>query len=116
MNIGQKIRELRKSRGMSQEELASMLGYRSYTTIQKWESGVSEPPFKVAHKLSEIFDTDLDELAGTASDSHTLPSGLIDKYFSLNDIGRSKLIERADELIQMGYTREMDLKRGHSSA
>lgn len=40
-----------------------MLGYKSFTTIQKWESGVSEPPLKALKKLSEIFNIDMNDLA-----------------------------------------------------
>ena len=31
--------------------------------IQKWESGVSEPPLKALKKLSEIFNIDMNDLA-----------------------------------------------------
>lgn len=51
--LGDNIRKYRKIRGLSQDQIAESLGYKNYTTIQKWESGVSEPPFK---KLSEIAD------------------------------------------------------------
>ena len=39
--IGENIKFLRSKSEMSQEELADKLGYKSYTTITKWESGVS---------------------------------------------------------------------------
>jgi transcriptional regulator with XRE-family HTH domain len=60
--LARNIRYLRKKQGMSQEELAERLGYKSYTTIQKWESGVSEPPLKTAHEIAHIFDVDIDDL------------------------------------------------------
>ena len=41
MEFSSNLRYLRKERGMSQDELADKLGYKSFTTIQKWESGVS---------------------------------------------------------------------------
>lgn len=63
MCLAENIRFLRKKKNMSQEELASLLGYKSYTTIQKWESGASEPPLKSLRKMSEIFDTDMDAMA-----------------------------------------------------
>ena len=47
---------------MSQDELAEKLGYKSYTTIQKWESGASEPPIGVAQKIALLFHVDLDDL------------------------------------------------------
>ena len=40
MELGEKLQQLRKSRGMTQEELAEAL-FVSRTAISKWESGVS---------------------------------------------------------------------------
>ena len=62
MALAQNIRYLRRKQGWSQDILAEKLGYKSYTTIQKWESGVSEPPLKVVHKLAKIFNVDIDLL------------------------------------------------------
>lgn len=63
MCLGENIRFLRTKKGYSQDDIANMLGYRSFTTIQKWESGVSEPPLKALKKLSEIFNIDMNDLA-----------------------------------------------------
>ena len=60
LSPGYNIRKIRREKNMSQEELANKLGYKSYTTIQKWESGISDPPFKVLKKLSCIFNVDID--------------------------------------------------------
>ena len=43
MGFSNNIRFLRKQRNLTQEELAEMVGYKSFTTIQKWEAGDSEP-------------------------------------------------------------------------
>ena len=56
------IRFLRKRAEMSQDKLAEMLGYKSFTTVQKWESGVSEPSMAVAQKIANLFHVDLDDL------------------------------------------------------
>ena len=42
MEFYEKLQELRKSRGLTQEELAEML-YVSRTAISKWESGRGYP-------------------------------------------------------------------------
>ena len=60
--LAKNIRFLRREKRMSQDGLAELLGYKSYTTIQKWEMGTSEPPLKIVGRLSEIFNVDIDEL------------------------------------------------------
>lgn len=62
MTLGKNIRYLRRQRGWSQEHLADLLGYKNYTSIQKWESGVSEPRFATVQALAKIFDVDIDTL------------------------------------------------------
>ena len=61
MEIGNKIVELRKKKGLSQEELAEEVGV-ARQTISKWELGETAPDLKQAKKLSEIFKVSLDEL------------------------------------------------------
>lgn len=63
MCLGENIRFLRTKKGYSQDDIANKLGYKSFTTIQKWESGVSEPPLKALKKLSELFNIDMNDLA-----------------------------------------------------
>jgi len=62
MFIGSNIRYLRKKLGLSQEDLAARLGYKSFTTIQKWESGGSTPPLKTCVVMCELFDVELDDI------------------------------------------------------
>lgn len=63
--IGENIKFLRSKSGMSQEELAKKLGYKSYTTITKWESGVSEPTLKVVNKIANLFGISVNDLCYT---------------------------------------------------
>ena len=39
MEFKENLRYLRKTNNMSQDELAEKLGYKSFTTVQKWEDG-----------------------------------------------------------------------------
>ena len=63
MTLSKNIRYLRKKNDWSQDFVAEKLGYKSYTTIQKWEMGVSEPPLKKLKELSELFKVDMNDLA-----------------------------------------------------
>ncbi|SHJ83892.1 helix-turn-helix domain-containing protein [Hespellia stercorisuis] len=61
MIISEKIMELRKQNGWSQEELAFQLGI-SRQSVSKWESGASIPDMERILKLSEIFGVTTDYL------------------------------------------------------
>lgn len=65
MHIGENIKYLRTQKGYSQEELANALGYKSYTTITKWESGVSEPTLKMTNKIANFFSVSVNDLCYT---------------------------------------------------
>ena len=62
MYIGENIKYLRLQNNMSQEDLATALGYKSYTTITKWESGVSEPTLKMANQIADYFKISVNDL------------------------------------------------------
>ena len=57
-----KVKYYRKLRGISQEQLAEKLGYKSFTTIQKWEDGTSTPPIGTVSKIANFLGVSLEEL------------------------------------------------------
>lgn len=61
MNIADRIQILRKSRGLSQEELADRIGV-SRQAVSKWESEQSSPDIEKIVLLSEFFDVTTDYL------------------------------------------------------
>ena len=61
MELGEKLQELRKSRGLTQEELAEAL-YVSRTAVSKWESGRGYPSLDSLKEISSYFGVTLDEL------------------------------------------------------
>ena len=61
MEIGNKIYELRKKEGLSQEQLAEKLNV-TRQTISKWELNETVPDIKQAKEISKIFKISLDEL------------------------------------------------------
>lgn len=62
MYIGKNIKYLRCKNGYSQEELSKFLGYKSYTTITKWESGISEPTLKMTNLIADFFGVSVNDL------------------------------------------------------
>lgn len=63
MNFNDKLYELRKSSGLTQEEIAEKLMV-SRQTISNWETGSASPSLEKAIELSELFKVSLDELVG----------------------------------------------------
>ena len=61
MIFNEKLLEIRKKQGLSQEELGMELQV-SRQTISKWESGQSYPDFQRLVMLSDYFNMTLDEL------------------------------------------------------
>ena len=61
MEFHEKLQELRKSRGLTQEELAEVL-YVSRTAISKWESGRGYPNIDSLKVISNYFSVTIDEL------------------------------------------------------
>ena len=61
MEFHEKLQELRKSRGITQEELAEAL-YVSRTAISKWESGRGYPNIDSLKEISKYFSVSIDDL------------------------------------------------------
>ena len=61
MNIGNKIRELRKQRGITQEQLAESIGI-SFQAVSKWENNIALPDITLAPVLASYFGVSMDEL------------------------------------------------------
>lgn len=74
MYLAKNLRYLRLKNGFSQDYLADKLGYKSYTTIQKWEMGTSEPSLGVLSKLSKLYNVDMHTLYSTDLESNINPN------------------------------------------
>ena len=61
MELGEKLQELRKQKGLTQEELAEIL-YVSRTAVSKWESGRGIPNIESLKSISKYFSVSIDEL------------------------------------------------------
>ena len=61
LNMGNRIAELRKAKGMTQEQLAAALGI-SAPAVSKWETGSSYPDITLLCPLARVLGTDVDTL------------------------------------------------------
>ena len=110
-NLGRKIRELRKSRGLTMQELADLVGV-NYTTIYRVETGKVSPSVvmlsEIAHHLGEsivsLFEEKRSHLTVIHSDKQPtvtseemtlrllVPQGLINEQISIS-LGKTKVGE-----------------------
>jgi transcriptional regulator with XRE-family HTH domain len=112
MKFNEKLCELRKQKGMTQEELAAKL-YVSRTAISKWESGRGYPNIESLKAVAEVFSVSVDELLSpeqmldVAEESRKKSERhLCDLVFGLVDVCAALLLflplfaNRAGEIIQ----------------
>lgn len=71
--IGQRIKVLRKRKGLSQTELANIMG-KSLRTLQKYETGEIEISIAVVNQLADILDTTPTFLLGYEADTAPIRS------------------------------------------
>lgn len=98
MELHEKLQELRKQRGLTQEELAEKL-YVSRTAISKWESGRGVPNIESLKAISKFFSISLDDLlsgeellAIAESDRKQAVNHAQDLTFGLSDCGFALLL------------------------
>ena len=103
MTIGKNIADLRKSNGMTQEQLAEILCVSSQT-ISKWENEVTMPDIMLLPVISGCFDITVDELYGNrkltekrqAIDYDDIPEMLYDTVIDLTQRGWVETVEGKD--------------------
>jgi transcriptional regulator with XRE-family HTH domain len=87
-NIGQRIRQTRKSLGMSQTELGKKVGV-SYQQIQKYENGKSHPSVERLTQITDALDMPVRDLLGINTPPADFPgAGLDEKEFEVLNLMR----------------------------
>ena len=98
MEFHEKLQQLRKQRGLTQEELAGAL-YVSRTAISKWESGRGYPSIDSLKAIAGFFSVTVDELLSgdevlriAEEDSNTREHHIRDLVFGLLDCSAAMLL------------------------
>ena len=63
--LNENIKTLRKTKGLTQDELAIRL-HVVRQTISKWEKGLSVPDAEMLQKMAEIFEVSISQLLGSS--------------------------------------------------
>ena len=97
MNLGNKIHELRKAKGITQETLATALGITGQV-VRRWKSGGSYPDMEMLHTIANYFGISIDEPFGYKSDRDVKIDSIIEKVNSYH-IGSRGDDEWVDECL-----------------
>ena len=103
LNIGNKIHELRKVKGITQETLASVLGITGQA-ISRWEAGGSYPDMEMIPTIANYFGISIDELFGYKSDREIKINAIIEKIdsYHIRSRGDDKWVDECLEIIREG--------------
>lgn len=112
MDFHEKLQELRKKRGLTQEELAASL-YVSRTAVSKWESGRGYPNIDSLKAISAFYSVTIDELLSgdellsiAQEDTRQTETRFRDLIFGLLDLSSAMLCflpffgQRTEEILQ----------------
>jgi len=100
--IGQRIKELRKLKGLTQKDLANALGV-SFQQIQKYEKGIDRISFQRAYDLSQYMKVEIESFLQLFEESNS--AGLSDnkqKYLSAENDSVSQ--KEIDQLLKAYYS------------
>ena len=110
MNIGQRIKKIRKEKGLSVDYIADKLG-KNRATIYRYESNeIENLPYPILVPLAKILgttpmylmgiDENIEEIKVTIEEKQ-----LLDNYNQLNDLGKREANKRVSELTEISkYT------------
>ena len=100
MNIGTRVKMLREQKGLTQEELAVKLGYKSKSSVAHIENGRDIPRSMVV-QLADILETTPSFLMGWSEQKENAPiindrSAVIERINSLSDEQFEKLHDKLE--------------------
>ena len=103
--ISYRIRELRLANNLEQTEVADYLGYKSDTTVSKWENGKNLPTGAKLVKLAKLFNTTTDYILhgkdiNTTASPDLLTQQITDKVVQLTPDNKKIVLRTSEELLE----------------
>lgn len=89
-----RLKQLRLSRGLTQEELAAVF-HISKETISRYESGLREPSISTLAAIVDFYGVDFNYLLGSSCKQHLQDDTdimIIQKFHSLDDRGKASVL------------------------
>ncbi|NQN86657.1 helix-turn-helix transcriptional regulator [Streptococcus suis] len=103
--VGQKIKDFRLSRNMTQKELAERIGMGD-TTIVNYEKGIRTPKKNTLFKISEVLKTSIDDFFPpiTTTAPNSLVEQISDKVVQLTEPNQKNVLRYSSELLDKQNT------------
>ncbi len=99
LSLGERITELRKQCGMTQNQLAKAMEV-SRQAVSKWESGLSAPDsLKLIH-LAEILDTDIEYLSTGRRNFARRPPVVINTVETVEKIVEKPVVQVVETIVE----------------
>ena len=119
MSIGQRIKSRREELGMSQEDLAHRIGYKSKSSINKIELDIQQLRQSKIKQIADALETTTDYIMGWSEkekgetqEQHTVTDliknqygsdvfELVQLYSKLNEAGKKKIMEELRDTAEL---------------
>lgn len=95
-----RIKELRTKNGLTQSQLAERLGFKTYTTVSKWEAGENLPRGKELKLLAEMFNVSSDYILGISDDKEIKFKSMVRIYNELHPNRQQKVYHFAEHQLE----------------
>ncbi len=82
--LGENIKALRKSKGLTQEELAIRINVVRQT-VSKWEKGFSVPDAEALQKIADVLEVDVKQLLGADVELEKSSNELVEQLARINE-------------------------------
>lgn len=111
MTIGARIRQVREQRGLSQETLAKLMGYKDRSSISKIEKGKDDNIYMdTIQKLAEVLNCSPLFLMGWDKEEKTNESDILEKAAADIQKAVNKSMSEEDKQLQVftGYYKKLN--------
>ena len=100
--LNERIKQLRKEKGLTQSQLADELGVTD-KAVSKWEVGEANPDISLLVKIAEVFNVTIDYLL----------TGKVEEGLSLDDMDKDKravLLVKKDDAVNFEKFKHVDAR------
>lgn len=113
--LGMRLKQLRKDKGVSQQEIANLFRV-TRPCVCYWETGKRLPDYQTLISLSEFYDVSIDYLVGRCNNKHNVVETPAEQYHSQDILDLSLLVEGNKKTVRDLYQFLLDKQKIDSAA